>query len=129
MSRWVIDSSVTVDHLRGHAEATRVLGAALEEGTEFWSSCVVRTEIWAGSRAKEEQSIGALFAQLRWQAVDEQIADRAGALARRYIKSHSGIDTADYLVAATAIVLVADLKTQNIKHFPMFDKLRRAYPV
>jgi predicted nucleic acid-binding protein len=41
--------------------------------------------------------------------------------------SHSGIDDADYLIAATAIVLDADLLTTNTRHFPMLKGLRPPY--
>jgi predicted nucleic acid-binding protein len=33
----------------------------------------------------------------------------------------------DYLIAATAIVIDADLLTTNVRHFPMFTKLKPAY--
>ena len=37
------------------------------------------------------------------------------------------MDTADYLVAATSIVLGAPLLTTNVRHFPMFEGLEPAY--
>ncbi|GAA1097327.1 hypothetical protein GCM10009648_40710 [Tsukamurella spumae] len=48
-------------------------------------------------------------------------------LARRYRASHSGIDIADYLIAATATAAGAELWTRNIKHFPMFERLESPY--
>jgi hypothetical protein len=48
-------------------------------------------------------------------------------LARQYRKSHSGIGAVDYLIAATAIVIDADLLTTNVRHFPMFTKLEPPY--
>jgi hypothetical protein len=50
-----------------------------------------------------------------------------GALARRYRPSFSGIEDVDYLIAATALVLDAELLTTNVKHFPMFAGLQPAY--
>ncbi len=41
--------------------------------------------------------------------------------------SHSGIDDADYLIAATANILDAPLLTTNVRHFPMFEGLTRPY--
>lgn len=43
------------------------------------------------------------------------------------VPPHSGIDDADYLIAATAISLEADLLTTNVRHFPMLEGLRPAY--
>lgn len=48
-------------------------------------------------------------------------------LARQYRRSHNGIDVVDYLIAATAIVIDADLLTTNVRHFPMFDQLAPPY--
>ena len=56
------------------------------------------------------------------------VGDRtAGALARQHRRAHSGVDAADYLIAATAIVLEAELLTMNVRHFPMLTGLRPAY--
>ena len=52
---------------------------------------------------------------------------RSGQLARRYRKSHSGIGAVDYLIAATAIVIDAELLTTNVRHFPMFANLEPPY--
>lgn len=52
----------------------------------------------------------------------------AGELARRYRTSYTGIDAADYLIAATSILHDAQLLTMNVKHFPMLEGLQQAYP-
>ncbi len=57
----------------------------------------------------------------------QELADEAGELASRYLRSHPGVDTVDYLVAATTQLLNAQLYTMNIKHFPMFENLKPAY--
>jgi len=127
MSRWLIDTSVLIDHLRGDPRALELLLSGIRSGQELWSVTVVRTEVLAGMRPKEEAATLGLLAQLRWQDVDLAIADRAGELARRYLKSHPGVDTIDYLIAATALATNASLKTQNVRHFPMFKGLEPAY--
>ena len=71
-------------------------------GDELWSVTVVRTEVLAGMRRGEERATHRLLDQLRWQDVTCEVADRAGVLARAYARSHSGIDTIDYLLAAAA---------------------------
>jgi len=42
-------------------------------------------------------------------------------------RSHSDIDDADYLIAATALLLDTDLLTTNVRHFPMIRGLEPAY--
>ena len=105
--------------------------ALLEEsarsGHELWSSTAVRTEVRAGMRRGEEPATESFFDAVRWQAVTAEVADRAGDLARRYLKSRSGVDTVDYLVAASAMTLDARLLTLNVRYFPMFPDLAPAY--
>ncbi len=93
----------------------------------MWSSVIVRVEIRAGMRPTEALATEAALSLFRWQDVTSEIADRAGSLAARYQASHSGIDTADYIIAATTEALGAQLLTLNVRHFPMVDDLQRAY--
>ena len=62
-----------------------------------------------------------------WVEVDESISETAGALGRRYLRSHPGIEVADLIVAALVQELDAELKTTNLKHFPMFEELKAPY--
>jgi hypothetical protein len=48
-------------------------------------------------------------------------------LARKHRRGYSGIDDADYLIAATALVLDAELLMTNVRHFPMLSGLRSPY--
>lgn len=125
--RLVIDTSVLIDHLRGDERAARLLREAVQAGHELWSATVVRVEILAGMRRGEERATHALLSAIRWQELSSEIADLAGDLARRFMKSHRGVDTVDYVIAGTAQALDATLKTQNVKHFPMIKDLQPAY--
>ena len=78
-------------------------------------------------REGERDRTQTLMRAIEWMPVDEQLADLAGELARRFVRSHRGIGAADYLVAATALWLEAELLTLNVKHFPMFRGLTRPY--
>lgn len=123
----LVDTSVLIDHLRGDLRAVGLLRAAVENRDELWSVSVVRTEILAGARPPEEEPIGTLFDQFRWLDVTIELADSAGRLAATYLRSHRGVDTVDYLLAAAAQQIDARLLTQNVRHFPMFTGLRPAY--
>ena len=123
----VIDTSVLIDHLRGRAEAKDLLTGAVQTGDELWSVTVVRAEVLAGMRPSEERKTRRLLDALRWQDVTVELADHAGELARRYLRSHPGVDTVDYLIASAVNQLGAELRTLNTKHFPMFPNLARAY--
>jgi hypothetical protein len=125
--RYVVDTSVLVDHLRGHRAATELLLKLVKRRHELWSVTLVRTEIIAGMRPSEVESTRALLARLRWLDVSIPLADLAGTLASRFLRSHPGIDVADYVVAAATQTLGARLLTCNVKHFPMFAKVRAPY--
>ena len=128
MARLVLDTSVLIDHLRGRPPAaTRLIPAAIARGDELWSSCVVRAELLAGMRADEETATRDLMRLVSWVEVDESASEAAGALGRRYLRSHPGIEVADLIVAALAQELDAELKTTNPKHYPMFKGLKAPY--
>jgi predicted nucleic acid-binding protein len=124
---YVVDTAVLIDHLRGDPRASSLLTATVEGGHALWSVTPVRTEVLAGMRKGEEQSTRDLLDALSWQPVTVEIADNAGALARRFMKSHSGVDTIDYLIAAGTLSLGGRLLTTNVRHFPMFPKIEPAY--
>ena len=126
--RLVLDTSVLIDHLRGRpAAATKIIPSAIARGDELWSSYVVRAELLAGMRAGEEAATRDLMRLVSWVEVDESISETAGALGRRYLRSHPGIEVADLIVAALVQELDAELKTTNLKHFPMIKGLEAPY--
>ena len=126
--RLVLDTSVLIDHLRGRPEAAaKIIPDAIARGDELWSSYVVRSEILAGMRSDEETATRDLLGLITWVDVDEVLSEAAGALGRRFLASHKGIDIADLIVAALTQQLDGELKTTNIKHFPMFKDLKSPY--
>jgi hypothetical protein len=125
--RLLLDTSILIDHLRGKREAVELLTDAAQRGDELWSVTVVRTEILAGMRSRERAATFRLFDALRWQDLTVELADAAGELARQYLRSHPGVDTVDYVLAAACDLLGAHLQTMNVKHFPMFPDLEAPY--
>ncbi|HSZ70184.1 MAG TPA: type II toxin-antitoxin system VapC family toxin [Solirubrobacteraceae bacterium] len=118
------DTSVLVDYLRGVESARELLRSALARDEIVAASVLTRIELSIGMRPAERRATDALVGALRWLPVESTVADRADALARRYGRSHSGIDAVDYCVAASALVNGLDLWTLNVRHFPMFPGLR-----
>ena len=123
----LVDTTVAVDHLRGAPAATNLLADLLADGETLVASEVTRFELLAGVRKAEIEALEAFFSALAWAPIDEEISRTAGMLAYRLRRSHGGIDDADYLIAATAMVLEADLLTTNVRHFPMIEGLRAPY--
>ncbi len=123
----LVDTPVIVDHLRNDPRAAALLTELFETEQRVWAATPTRTEILAGIRPNEREPIQELFEVLAWVEIDVTVADAAGELARQYRRSHSGIDTTDYLVAAAAMSIGARLITINVRHYPMFDDLEPAY--
>lgn len=123
----VIDTTIAVDYLRGIPNATDLLQEMLRSGEDVIASELVRFELIAGARSSELESLDRFLSALTLLPVDEDVAHAGGVLARAHRLSHSGIDDVDYLIAATALVVGADLLTTSVRHFPMIDGLQAPY--
>lgn len=123
----LLDTSVAIDHLRGVPGAVDLLSGLIESEEVLLASEVVRFELLAGGGKGEVEMLEQFFSALSWVPIGEEVARTAGMLAQRHRRSHSGIDDADYLIAATALLLEADLLTTNVRHFPMIAGLESAY--
>ena len=123
----LLDTSVIVDHLRGHTPATKLLESWVQADVPVVASELTRFELLTGVRHGEVTTLEQLFSALDWVPVTEEIARRGGEFARSYRRSHSCIGAVDYLLAGTAAALGAELVTLNVKHFPMFEGLTAPY--
>jgi len=123
----VVDTSILIDHLRGNDEARQALRAATLRGDDTVASVLTKVDLLAGMRSHERASVRSLMGALAWIDLTDAVAEQAGALARRYARSHQGVEVVDFVIAATAQELNADLWTRNIRHFPMFRGLRAPY--
>ena len=120
----VLDTTVLVDVLRRN-EAARDFLKSLEDPPSC--SEVTRVEILRGLRSAERAAADRLLSEIRWRPVDEDVARLAGELGRRFRSSHRDLSIVDLVVAATAQRLGLPLATSNVKHFPMFSRLKPPY--
>jgi predicted nucleic acid-binding protein len=122
----LLDTSVLVPILRKN-EIALTWFEATAAGDDPRMSVVSLTELYLGvRRQREERDLLELERRVRPLAVDRDIAVRAGVFVRLYGPSHS-VEIPDALIAATAEHHGLGLATLNVKHFPMFPKLKRAY--
>jgi predicted nucleic acid-binding protein len=120
----LLDTTVLVDLLRKNAAAVAWLRSTTGKPAV---SVISLTELYAGARSRrEEQELLALERSFRILNLDRDIAVRAGVFVRLYGASHN-IDDPDAIIAATADHHGLALATLNVKHFPMFPKLKRPY--
>jgi predicted nucleic acid-binding protein len=120
----LFDTNVLVEYLRDRPDAQQFLEAQNERPCISVGSVL---ELYADFRnRREEQNAERLLSEAKILPVTYDIAKRAGVWSRLFAPSH-GLDDIDALIAATAEHHGLRLATLNVRHFPMFPKLRRAY--
>jgi len=114
--RFLIDTDVLIDHLRGREEPRTYLQSLVERPL---MSAVTLAELHAGVREGAERgALDRLVAEFEVVPVDGEIAVRGGLYQRDYRGSHN-TQLPDALIAATAESRQVALVTLNSKHFPM----------
>src|SRR5262245_44416855 len=117
-SRWLVDTDVLVDYLRGVEQAVKFLQKAMKSSLCALSTITI-AELYVGVREGKERVILDQFIQeFHVVVIDEHIAQQGGLYRRDFGKNH-GVGLADALIAATAHMLDAKLVTLNKKHYPM----------
>lgn len=118
--RYLIDTDVLIEYLRGSAQAIAFL-----EGVEgsLCVSAITVAELYSGVKGEEEESALAQFlSAFAVIPVDEALAVRGGLSRRDFAGSH-GVGLADALVAASAQEAGAVLVTFNKRHYPMLEEV------
>ena len=124
MGAILLDTDILVDFLRGNNKAEAFIAT---QADRIILSAIVVAELYAGVKGEaEREALDALVSLFRIVPVDVEIAKAGGLYKRDYGKSH-GVGLADAILAATAEAWKAELKTLNIKHYPMLKGLRSAY--
>jgi predicted nucleic acid-binding protein len=115
----LLDTDVAIEILRSRNQIISSKWSALvDSGTVVFYAPVVAAEVWAGALPHEHHLISIFFRPLICIPTDYEIGELAGALLRKFAKSH-GLEIPDALIAATAIQQNAALWTRNRKHYPM----------
>ena len=120
----LVDTDVLVDFLRGHNKAVAFVK---EFSSRIILSPLVVAELYAGVKGNTELAVLENFVSLfRIAPLTVEIA-KSGGLYRRDFGGSHGVGLADAILAATADAEKAELKTLNIKHYPMIRGLEPAY--
>ena len=120
----LVDTDVLIDFLRGNDRAISFIN---EFSLHIILSPLVIAELYAGVKGTNELTALDNFVSLfRIVPIDSEIAKAGGLYKRDFGKSH-GVGLADAILAATADKENAELKTLNVKHYPMIKSLKPAY--
>jgi predicted nucleic acid-binding protein len=124
--RWLIETSVLVDLLRGETRARRWIDDLPNDARAI--SVVTAAELLAGCRNRREQrnvEREIELYDLLW--IDETISAHALDLYKQFHLSHN-IGFLDCLIAATALEHHLTLATLNVKHFHPLLQLQVVCP-
>ena len=120
----LVDTDVFIDFLRGYNKAISFIE---EFSSQIVLSPIVVAELFAGVKGTDELAVLDNFiSQFRVIPITSKIAKVGGLYKRDFNKSH-GVGLADAILAATAEDEKAELKTLNVKHYPMISGLKPAY--
>lgn len=123
----LVDTDVLVEYLRGHPSAIRFVR---DHANRIILSAMSVAELYAGVRGgvngPEQLALANFLSLFSIIPVSAEVAKVGGRYRRDYAGSH-GVGLADAVIAATAVLSDAELKTLNVKHYPMFDGLEAAY--
>ena len=121
--RLLLDTDVLVDHLRGFDKATSLVAA---HGADSAISSISVAELFTGVRDDGRVVLEEFLSIFQTIPVTDEIAREAGLLRRTFGPSH-GVGLPDAIVAATARAYGMEIRTANVRHFPMFKRLQAAY--
>ncbi|MBI4323406.1 MAG: type II toxin-antitoxin system VapC family toxin [Candidatus Omnitrophica bacterium] len=114
MPKYLLDTNILIDHLRGDPAAVRFLRDIESGRVRATISVITECELLAGTTLsrQEERRVTELLELLPRLAVTSRIARVGAQFRRRY-----PITIADALIAATAMLSHATLLTRNVKDF------------
>ncbi len=124
MRKYLLDTCILIDYLRGKKEAVDFLDS-LEKCPAI--SALTAAELYAGVREGHEQVIlDNLVSQLELIPVNGMISKKGGIFRRDFHKKY-GTGLLDSLIASTAEESGITLVTLNLKHFPMLEMVLVPY--
>lgn len=119
----LVDTDILIDAARSVKEALNCL-QKIERNFSSAVSSVTQMELIIGCRNKNElRSLDQFLERFQVIRVSEQISDAAIELLKQYRLSH-GLQIADALIAATAIVTESEFISKNQRDYRFIELLR-----
>jgi predicted nucleic acid-binding protein len=120
MKRILFDSDILIEYLRDNQHVATELDQLAASAAVLAITPVTEAEIRHGLRSNERQKTERALSQFECLELTRKVGQRAGDYLKKYRKSH-GIELADALIAATAVINRFALCTFNWKHYPMSE--------
>lgn len=121
--RVVIDTSIIIDYIRGGSKWENFI-KNISEDSEFYLPTIVIYELFSGESTRQalhKKVITNFLRHFRRIELNEEIAIVAGELYRDVSKI---LGVGDYIIAASALAINAEVLTINRKHFQQIPNLK-----
>jgi predicted nucleic acid-binding protein len=115
--RYLLDTTLIIDHAHGYEPAMRLLHRLYEEGAELFTCDVVVCEALSGGTDEHRQVIATLLDPLDFVATDPSAARAAGAARLERHRSGGRLGLGDAIIAAVARGMDATIVTRNRPDF------------
>lgn len=125
--RYLLDTTLIVDHAHGHEPAMRLLHRLYEEGAELFTCEVVVCEALSGGSDEHRSVVSRLLEPLDFVATDPTTARRAGEARLERHRAGGKLGLGDALIAAVAKGLGATIVTRNRPDFERQGALVLSY--
>jgi len=119
MTRYLLDTSFIVDHLRGEPAAIARLRALVEKGDVPYVNDVVTAEAWAGAPEGDDPDLTALLRFVEFIQAGPEHARSAGRWRVEARLRGRTLSLADALIGASADDSHAIVLTRNVRDFEL----------
>jgi predicted nucleic acid-binding protein len=115
--RYLLDSTLLIDHANGDREASALLRRLVEEGHDLYTCDVVTCEVHSRGDDEEVRHLGILLDALEYVAIARPAARLAGESRRSRHAAGGKRSLGDALIAGLALDLDAVVVTRNRPDF------------
>lgn len=115
--RYLLDTTLVIDHAHGYEPAMALLHRLYEEGAELFTCDVVVCEALSGGTDEHRAVVSRLLGALEYVATDPDAARAAGSARLRRHEAGARLGLGDALIAAVAGGLGATIVTRNRPDF------------
>lgn len=127
MTRYVLDTTFIIDHLRGDAAATERFARMFVDGDEVYVNEIAACEAWTGARSDDDPDLTALLRAVEFIQPAAEAARRAGRWRDAARRRGHVLSLGDALIAAAADALGAAVLTRNVRDFSLTPVRVEAY--
>jgi predicted nucleic acid-binding protein len=115
--RYLLDTTVLVDHANGFPAATELLRRLFDEGGDLYTCDVVACEALSGGTDEHLAAISRLIEPLEYVSTSPEAARWAGGSRLRRHRDGGKLGLGDALIAGAAMAIGATVVTRNRPDF------------